>query len=55
MIVLFHKLINYEFVKCMRVNMEVIMLGLKLINPLIRILGLGLCNPKFPSPYKVRV
>ena len=53
MIVLFHKLINYEFVKCMRVNMEVIMLGLKLINPLIRILGLGLCNPIINRYYHV--
>ena len=29
----------------MRVNMEMIMLGLNFINPLIRILGLGLRIP----------
>ena len=42
--VLFHEL-NYEIVKGMRVNREKIMLGLNFINPLIRILRVGLRIP----------
>jgi len=53
MIVLFHKLINYEIVKGMRVNREMIMLGLNFINPLIRILGLGLRIPIINQYYHV--
>ena len=37
----------------MRVNMEMIMLGLNFINPLIRILGLGLRIPIINRYYHV--
>jgi len=40
--VLFHKLLNYEIVKGLRVNREISMLGLNFINLLVRILGFGL-------------
>jgi len=51
--VLFHKLINYEIVKGMRVNREMIMLGLNFINPLMRILELGLWIPLINRYYHV--
>ena len=40
--VLFHELMNYEMVKGMRVNREMIVLGLNFINLLVRILEFGL-------------
>jgi len=51
--VLFHKLISYEIVKGMRVNREMIMLGLNFINPLIRIIGLRLRIPIINRYYHV--
>jgi len=44
---------NYVIVKGVRVNREMIMLGLNFINPLIRILGLGLRIPIINRYYHV--